>query len=183
MLRGSEERLRLIFEGATDHAIFALDTEGRVSEWNLGAERLLGFAAEEVLGRRPDAMWTPEDLAAREPELEMCRAAEEGRASDDRWHLREDGSRFWATGVMTPLLDGAGELRGFLKVLRDCTEARVAEERRKVLADELNHRVKNTLAVVQSVAAQTFRHAGVPPPASSPRCWRGWRRSRARTTS
>lgn len=166
-LRGREERLRLIFEGATDYAVFTLDTEGRVAEWNPGAERLLGFTAEEIVGRRPDAMWTPEDLAARQPEVEMCRAAEHGRAADERWHRRRDGSRLWASGVMMPLLDCSeqapnGALRGFLKILRDCTKARADEERRQVLLGELNHRVRNTLAVVQAVASQTLRHAVVP---------------------
>lgn len=161
-LREREERLRLILEGATDYAIFVLDPEGRVSEWNPGAERVLGFSAEEVVGRRPRGMWTPEDRASRQPELEMCGAVEHGRAEDDRWHLRKDGSRIWASGVMMPLLDGEGRLRGFLKILRDRTAARLAEERRQVLLNELNHRVKNTLAVVQSIATQTLRHAGVP---------------------
>ena len=92
----------------------------------------------------------------------MCQAVEHGRAADDRWHLRRDGSRFWATGMMTPLFDTTGELRGFLKILRDSTAARTAQEQQNVLQGELNHRVKNTLAVVQAVAAQTLRHAGVP---------------------
>jgi PAS domain S-box-containing protein len=161
-LREREQWLRLILEGATDYAIFAMDAGGRVAEWNSGAERLLGFTAEEMVGRYPTGMWMAEDLAARQPELEMCAAVEHGHAADNRWHLRKDGSRFWAAGVMTPLLDGDGELRGFLKILRDCTASHEAEERKKVLLEELNHRVKNTLAVVQSVAAQTLRGAEVP---------------------
>ncbi|WP_207538844.1 sensor histidine kinase [Sabulicella rubraurantiaca] len=161
-LREREEWLRLIFEGATDYAIFAMDAEGRVAEWNSGAERLLGFRADEVLGRKPVGMWTPEDRATRQPELEMCSAVEVGRAEDNRWHLRQDGSRFWAVGVMTPLFDHDGQLRGFLKILRDCTAERAAEEKRKVLQAELNHRVKNTLAVVQAVVAQTLRNATMP---------------------
>jgi two-component sensor histidine kinase len=90
----------------------------------------------------------------------MCRAVEHGRAEDNRWHLRKDGSRLWAVGVMMPLLAGEGRLRGFLKVLRDCTASRAEGERRKVLIDELHHRVKNTLAAVQSVVLQTLRNRG-----------------------
>ncbi|MBX6373235.1 MAG: PAS domain S-box protein, partial [Acetobacteraceae bacterium] len=86
-LREEEDRLRLIVEGARDIAILTFDTEGRVSTWNPGAERLLGFTADEVLGRRLDAIWVPEDLAADAPAAEMSRTLEQGRAEDERWHL------------------------------------------------------------------------------------------------
>lgn len=161
--REQEARLRLIFEGATDTAILTLDDEGRVSAWNPGAERLLGFSESEVLGHRLGAMWTAEDLEERQPELEMCRALEEGRAEDERWHMRKDGSRFWASGIMVPLPAGpGGQHRGFLKIMRDRTEAWREQERRAVLLKELDHRVKNALAVVQSVAMQSLRYAPTP---------------------
>ncbi len=163
ILREQEQRLRLIFEGATDTAILTLDDEGCVSAWNPGAERLLGFTEAEVLGHRLEAMWTPDDLDAREPEREMCRALEAGRSDDERWHLRKDGTRFWASGIMVPLSAGPnGERRGFLKIMRDRTEPRREEERRLMLLRELDHRVKNTLAVVQSVTIQSRRYAPTP---------------------
>ncbi len=162
-LREEEDRLRLIVEGARDIAILTFDTEGRVSTWNPGAERLLGFTADEVLGRRLDAIWVPEDLAADAPAAEMSRTLEQGRAEDERWHLCKNGTRFWASAVMAPLpatIDGRP--RGFVKVIRDRTEARRERERREVLLRELDHRVKNALAVVQSVALQSGRHAPTP---------------------
>ncbi|MBL6079882.1 PAS domain S-box protein [Belnapia sp. T18] len=162
-LRVQEQRLRLIFEGATDTAILTLDDEGRISAWNPGAERLLGFTEAEVLGHRLEAMWLPEDLERREPEQEMCRALDAGRADDERWHRRKDGTRFWASGIMVPLAAGPdGKSRGFLKIMRDRTEPRREEERRLVLLRELDHRVKNTLAVVQSVTIQSRRYAPTP---------------------
>lgn len=157
-LRAGEEHMRLIFESATDYAIFTLDLEGCVTSWNPGAQHILGFEADDILGKPADIIFTPEDRNEGRPAIEMCGAAENTRARDERWHTRKDGSRFWAAGMMMPLLSPDGELRGFLKILRDQTERYKAEERRKLLLRELDHRVKNTLATVQSVAAQTLRH-------------------------
>jgi PAS domain S-box-containing protein len=162
-LRRSEEHLRLVFESATEYAIFTVDTEGCVTSWNSGARRILGYEAEEILGQPGEVIFLPEDRAARAAEIELCKALEEGRAADDRWHLRKDGSRFWASGQVMPLRDASGTLRGFLKILRNQTERRRVEERGALLLRELDHRVKNTLAVVQAVAAQTLRQAGISP--------------------
>jgi PAS domain S-box-containing protein len=161
-LRTGEEHLRLIFESATEYAIFTLDLGGLITSWNPGAQRILGHEADAILGRAWDLISTPEDRAAGVPELEMCRVAEEGRARDERWYVRADGSRFWAVGMVMPLLDTEGELQGFLKILRDHTERRREEERRALLIRELDHRVKNTFATVQAVAAQTLHQAGAP---------------------
>ncbi|MFC7543739.1 HWE histidine kinase domain-containing protein [Siccirubricoccus deserti] len=92
----------------------------------------------------------------------MCRAAEEGRAGNEGWRLRADGSRFWGSGQTMPLVDSDGQLRGFLKILRDQTERHQSKERRALLLRELGHRVKNALATAQAVAAQTLRQAGAP---------------------
>ncbi|MFC0387606.1 sensor histidine kinase [Muricoccus vinaceus] len=161
-LRASEEHMRLVFESATEYAILTLDLGGLVTSWNSGAQRILGYEADDILGQAAAVIFTPEDRAAGVPDLEMCQAAEEGRAQDERWHLRADGSRFWAAGMMMPLLGDEGELRGFLKILRDHTERRHEEERRALLLGELDHRVKNMFATVQAVAAQTLRQAGAP---------------------
>jgi PAS domain S-box-containing protein len=129
--------------------------------WNTGAHRLLGWKEDEALGRPALMIWTPEDLAAGVPETEMRTAIADGRAEDERRHLRKDGSRFWGNGLLMPLRGGDGQLVGFLKILRDQTAQRKAEENRELLINELNHRVKNTLAVVQSIVSQTLRDTDV----------------------
>lgn len=157
-LRDNEERLRQIIDSAKEYAIITLDAQGAITSWNEGAERLLGFDEHEALGHPGDMFFTPEDSAADIPEKEMATARESGRAANERWHIRKDGSRFWGSGVMLPL---DGRSRGaYLKIFRDRTEERLADERQQLLINELNHRVKNTLATVQSVATQTLRGAG-----------------------
>jgi PAS domain S-box-containing protein len=156
-LRASEGRYRQIINSATDYAIIASDVHGRVTSWNEGARRLLGWTEEEMLGQPVDYFFTPEDVIARQPLKEMKAALAEGRGIDERWHQRKSGERFWASGELTPLKDDAGTIIGFVKVMRDRTEHRRAEEHQKLLINELNHRVKNTLATIQSLANQTFR--------------------------
>ncbi|MCG7360550.1 PAS domain S-box protein [Roseomonas sp. ACRSG] len=155
--------MRLAFESATEYAILTLDRGGLITRWNPGAERILGHEAKEILGRSAEVFFTPENRIEGVPMLEVCRAAEEGRAKDERWHLRADETRFWAVGMMMLLLGSKGALRGFLKILRDHTARHQEEERCALLLRELDHRVKNTFATVQAVAAQTLRHAGAPP--------------------
>ena len=162
VLREREQHLRLIFESATDYAIFTMDLHGRVTSWNAGARRLLGWAEEEMVGRTTHDLFTPEDRAEGVPEAELRRAMECGRAENERWHQRKDGCRFWASGLAMPLRDEHGVLRGFLSIMRDRTGARREEERRELLLRELDHRVKNTLFVAQSVAAQTERTVATP---------------------
>ncbi|MFH5925099.1 HWE histidine kinase domain-containing protein [Roseomonas xinghualingensis] len=161
--RRDQEHLQLIFESATEYAIFTLDLEGRVTTWNPGAQRILGYEESEILGRPGAVIFTPEERAEGQPETEMSQAVEDGRASAERWHIRADGSRFWAGGMMMPLRDREGRLQGFLKILCDHTERRRDDERRLLVTDELAHRVKNTLAAVQSVAVQTLREADISP--------------------
>ena len=127
-LRAERDRTRAIFESAVDFAIVATDREGRVTDWNAGAERILGWSAGEMVGKAVDCFFTPEDRAERRPAFEMRRALEAGRATDERWHLRKDGSRFWASGEMMPLRGEGGTHLGFLKILRDRTEQRRTEE-------------------------------------------------------
>jgi PAS domain S-box-containing protein len=127
-LRRSEEDFRLIVDALTDYAIFMLDAERRVVRWNPGAERVLGYKEEEIVGRSADVIFTLEDRASGLPTLEMEKARAEGRATDDRWHVRKDGTRFFASGVVAPTYDASGRLRGFCKIMRDFTERRTAEE-------------------------------------------------------
>ncbi len=108
-----------IFESAVDFAIVTTDHEGRVTAWNPGAERILGWSAEEMVGHSAETFYTPEDRAAGRPAEEVRQTAETGRAADERWHLRKDGTRFWASGEMMPLRSPEGADLGFLKILHD----------------------------------------------------------------
>jgi PAS domain S-box-containing protein len=125
------ELFRLLVENVQDYAIFVLDPEGRVRTWNPGAERLLGHAEGEIVGRSADTFFTPEDVRAGVPREEMRQAREEGRGEDDRWHVRKDGRRFWAGGTMTPLREGDGTLRGFAMIMRDRTDWKLAQVRER----------------------------------------------------
>ncbi|MDQ3916983.1 MAG: PAS domain S-box protein [Acidobacteriota bacterium] len=131
---GSEELFRFMVESVRDYAIFAISPEGRIVSWNTGAELIFGYREEEAVGRGADIIFTREDRERGAPEEELRKAAAEGRAEDERWHLRRDGTRFWASGMVTPLLDREGDLRGFVKVARDQTKRKLAEETRLRLA-------------------------------------------------
>ena len=127
-LRESEERFRFIVESATDYAIFTLDMNGLITSWNLGAQWILGYGEHEIIGQNGRIFFLPEDRKKRVPEIEMKKALSEGRAGNDRWHIRKDGSLFWASGCMMTFRDEEGSVRGFLVILRDMTEAKRAEE-------------------------------------------------------
>ena len=128
-LRASEERLRLVVDGAADYAILTTDRERRVTGWSAGAAAVFGYTTDEILGRPSDVLFTPEDRAAGAPEREAEQASREGYAPDVRWHWRRDSTRVFLRGSVRPLRDGAGHGVGLLKIARDETEARRAEER------------------------------------------------------
>jgi PAS domain S-box-containing protein len=121
------ELLDLLAKTTQDYGIILLDNRGHVRSWNSGAERLFGYRAEEVEGTPAHVIFVPPDRLAGVPDVELQTAREQGRAEDERWHLRKDGSRFWASGVMIALRDN-GTLRGFAKVVRDFTERRRMDE-------------------------------------------------------
>ncbi|TVP61750.1 MAG: PAS domain-containing sensor histidine kinase [Nodularia sp. (in: Bacteria)] len=136
-LRDAEARLRMMIESVQEYAIFSLNTDGYISTWNTGAERVFGYTEDEILGQSFGIIYTPEDSAIGAPGKEMSKAAETGRAEDVRWHLRKDGSRFFADGVLAPIYEKTGALRGFTKVARDMTERKqIEEERSHVLESE-----------------------------------------------
>jgi len=122
------EAYRLAFESVQDYAIILIDLEGRIAGWNPGAERLLGYAPGEIIGRAAACFFVPEDVASGMCEAELRKAAETGRASDNRWHLRKDGSCFFASGIMTGVRDEGDVLRGFVKILRDRTDRKRLED-------------------------------------------------------
>jgi two-component system CheB/CheR fusion protein len=140
ILRESEERQRLLIDSATDFAIFTLSPDGKVDTWNTGAERVFGFKEAEILGKPGDILFTPEDRANGVPEQEMQTVAAKGRAEDERYHIRKDGSRFYASGVMTSLLNAGGQ-QGYAKIARDLTERKKIEEALKRAQEELESKV------------------------------------------
>jgi two-component system CheB/CheR fusion protein len=144
-LRGSEERLRLILESATDFAILTLDPERTVTSWSPGAEAIFGFASDEIVGSSADVIFTPEDRAAGAPEKEVQEARRSGRAVDERWHVRKNGSRFYASGVMRQLRDGGG----LVKVARDLTDRKRMEDELRDAKDRLEERVAERTAELE----------------------------------
>lgn len=123
----SAEGYKLIIDSLTEYAFIAFNPSNEVSSWNSGAERLLGYREEEILGKSGSVFFTPEDIATGQMERELYLAKTEGQAQDERWHVRRDGSRFWGSGWMFPILDG-GTVQGCVKVMRDLTERRQHEE-------------------------------------------------------
>jgi PAS domain S-box-containing protein len=127
---GAPERLfELVVASVKDYAIFMLDKGGRVATWNAGAEVIKGYSADEVVGQHISIFYTPEDLALGKPEALLAMALAEGRVEDEGWRVRKDGSRFWADVVVTPISDSGGQPRGFVKVTRDLTERKRAEDK------------------------------------------------------
>jgi two-component system CheB/CheR fusion protein len=127
-LRAGEERMRLLAESIKDYAIITTDTAGVITSFNTGAERMFGYTEREVTGMQFDLIFTPEDRAAGVPAEERRRALSDGRCEDERWHIRKDGTRFFSSGVMTPMRDG--ELYGFARIGRDLTGRLQAENLR-----------------------------------------------------
>ncbi len=136
-LQESEERLRLLIESAKDYAIFSSDTERHITSWNTGAETMCGYTEHEILGQLEDILFVPEDRERNVPQQEAETADKKGQAINERWHIRKDGSRFWGSGLMNPLRDKSGKLIGFVKIIRNLTERRQAEETLQKNMDEL----------------------------------------------
>lgn len=127
-LRRSEERFRLLVEGVSDYAIFMLDVNGKVATWNVGAQRIKGYSADEIIGKHFSTFY-PEDVRSSGwPEHELQMAQEHGSFVDKGWRLRKDGSRFWAMVTITALRDHSGKLVGFAKLTRDMTDSMRIEE-------------------------------------------------------
>ncbi|MBV4551965.1 PAS domain S-box protein [Pseudomonas sp. SWRI102] len=125
-LRDNEERLRLIIDGVKDYGIFALDAKGHVITWNAGAERIKGYTEQEVLGRHFSLFYLAEECPEH-PDMALREATRDGHYMEEGWRCRKDGSRFWASVVITAQYDGTGALRGFSKITRDITDRRTAE--------------------------------------------------------
>lgn len=123
-LRISEERNRLLIESARDYAIFTINTRREVISWSSGAELILGYKQLEIIGTNGDLIFTADDRDAEIPEHEIKDAEQKGRAENERWHLRKDGSQFWGSGITQPLRDSKGKTIGYVKIMRDLTTQR-----------------------------------------------------------
>lgn len=141
-LRESEERFRLLIERITDYEIFMLDPQGYILSWNIGAQLNKGYLPEEIIGKHHSIFFTPDDIRKGVPEEELSAAAMANRYENEGWRVRKDGSLFWANVVIASLRDNEGRLRGFIKVVRDITARkraedalRESEERHRVIAE------------------------------------------------
>jgi two-component system, sensor histidine kinase and response regulator len=123
-----DERFRQLVDAIPDYAIFMLDPKGFVSSWNVGAENIKGYCADDVIGRHFSLFYPPEDVQNGKPDRELETATREGRCEDEGWRVRKDGSRFWANVIIAPLKDRSGQLWGFAKVTRDLSERKRMEE-------------------------------------------------------
>jgi PAS domain S-box-containing protein len=128
-LKLSEQQFRLLVQGVTDYAIYMIDTEGIVTNWNLGAQRIKGYAPQDIIGRHFSQFYTDEDRAAGEPARALETAKREGKFEKEGWRVRKGGSRFWAHVVLDPLRDETGTLIGFAKITKDITERKDAQEK------------------------------------------------------
>jgi PAS domain S-box-containing protein len=159
-LRDTEERFQLLVEAVRDYAIFMLDPDGRVATWNIGAERIKGYSAKEIIGSHFSRFYPPEDIATDKPGRELEIAVREGRVEDEGWRIRKDGSKFWANVTITALRDPRGNLVGFAKVTRDVTEKREAHEALRRANQELEREVQERRAAEQQlqISEQSLRH-------------------------
>jgi PAS domain S-box-containing protein len=166
-LRQSEESLRLIVGSVRDYAIFMLDPEGRIATWNTGAETIKGYRADEVIGKHFSLFYPAEDVASGRPQHALRTALAAGRYEAEGYRIKKSGERFWADVVITPIRDGRGELRGFVKVTRDLTdrrrmeqeareaEARAARERERALEAQLAVKLRDDFISVASHELRT----------------------------
>ena len=170
----NRERYRVIVEGAIGFAIFTMDNEGKITSWNAGAEEMLGYKKVEIIGQNFSIIFTEEDVATHQAAREMREAAADGRAIDERRHLRKGNVPFYAQGLVMPLKEDQDEIQGFLKIINDKTEERRLQEMLKLRTDELEeadlhkneflamlaHELRNPLSAITS-AVRLARKSGL----------------------
>jgi PAS domain S-box-containing protein len=140
-LVSSEQRVAMLMESVSDYAIFSTDNKGRIETWNVGAEKIFGYSADEAIGRSVGMLYTPEDAESGAFGSEKRTAQRSGKAADERWMARKDGSNFFASGVMMPLRVGRG-IKGYVKIVSDLTEKKRRAENLQLAHDELEVRVE-----------------------------------------
>lgn len=169
---GSEELFRRLVESVQDYAIFMLDSAGRVATWNVGAQRISGYAADEIIGTHFSRFYPDDDVKAGKCEMELAVASVEGRFEDEGWRIRKDGTRYWSNVIISAVRDDHGELIGFSKVTRDLTERMLAQQEQaaRIAAEQANrakdaflamlgHELRNPMAPILT-ALQLMRLKG-----------------------
>lgn len=155
---------RFILESVEDFAIITLDLNRRITSWNTGAHNLCQFTAEEIMGEEGDIIFTPEDRLAKAPERETKLAKQHGRARNERWHMRKDGSRFWGSGLTYALRADNNDVLGYVKIMRDLTDQRLADEIRRANETRQSYLIRledalrplSSLAAIQEAATRTL---------------------------
>ncbi|MFZ1132096.1 MAG: PAS domain S-box protein [Terriglobales bacterium] len=155
-LKQSEERFRRLVEDVRDYAIFSLDPQGNITSWNLGAERMKGYQAEEIIGRHFSCFYPEDDLRQGKPAQELRTAIAEGRVEDEGWRVRKDGSKFWANVVITALRDSGGNLKGFSKLSRDITVRKRIQDQLEALNQDMVRRNAELLAMNKELESFSY---------------------------
>jgi PAS domain S-box-containing protein len=159
-LRASEERFRLLIENVRDYGLFTLDVDGRVATWNVGAQQISGYRADEIIGRHFSVFYPEEDVAAHKPERELETVRKVGRFEEEGWRIRKNGDRIWSNVVITAIYDSQRNIVGFAKVTRDLSERREQSERaladaRRIAAAESANRAKSEFLTAMSHELRT----------------------------
>src|SRR5690606_6740777 len=165
---GMTDDFTLLMRNVRDYAIILMDPDGRIRRWNSGAAAIFGYSAEDAAGKDAAQLFTCEDQADRQLDREMRSADRINRALDERWHIRKDGSRFWASGMLYPLADEAGKPHGYVKILRDATLGRRIQEARKMesigrLASGVAHDFNNMLTLINGYSELLLGSDGLDP--------------------
>ena len=169
---------RLMVESVHDYAIFRLDSQGRIQSWNPGAQQIKQYKAAEVMGQHFSMFYLDSDVRAGKPQRELDAATAEGRFEDEGWRVRKDGSHFWANVVISAMHDAKGTLQGFVKVTRDLTERKEAEEALR----QSEQWLYTTLRCIGDavIATDAVGHVKFLNPVAE--TLTGWRQDQARTT-
>ena len=170
----ADGRYRLLIQAVTDYAIYMLDPDGTVTSWNPGARRFKGYEEAEIVGQHFSRFYTEEDRASGLPERALAAAREEGKFEGEGWRVRKTGERFWASVIIDPVRDPAGNLVGYAKITRDLTERKAAEEILRKTEEQLQaaraerHRLLDLSAERGWIRLQLERrsaaHQRIPPP-------------------
>jgi PAS domain S-box-containing protein len=137
LAQAANQRFQLLVQGVTDYAIYLIDPQGRITNWNSGAVRIKGYSEDEIVGRHFSQFYTPEDQAKEVPIRALATAANEGRYEAEGWRVRKDGSRFWASVIIDRINDAKGDIIGFAKITRDITERREGQQRLETAREQL----------------------------------------------
>jgi PAS domain S-box-containing protein len=148
--RVSQERFRMMVENVRDYAIYMLDMKGYITSWNLGAERICGYLADEIIGKHYSRFFLPDHATRGDPGIQLQFASMQGRYESEGWRVRKNRSQFWAHVILTPLLDETGKLRGFSEIVHDITERKRAEEDLHSYADRLKTTSRRLVEVQES---------------------------------